>query len=62
MDIIRCEIEAREISSKVTARDTRKYEKPIKGVSMPLGTTKAFVTKSERPKKRIECYFCSKGH
>ena len=60
MNIIRREIEAREVSSKVSVKDPKKYEKPAK--NLPIGTTKTFVTKFYKSKQSIEFYFCSKDH
>ena len=60
MNIIRREIVAREVSSKVSVKDSKKYEKPAK--NLPIGTTKTFVTKFDKSKQSIECYFCSKDH
>ena len=60
INIIRREIEAREVSSKVSVKDSKKYEKSAK--NLPIGTTKTFVTKFDKSKQSIECYFCSKDH
>ena len=59
MIIIRQEIEAREVSKGMSAIETKRY---TKSTTTPIGTTKAFVSKSESQKRAIECYFCKKGH
>ncbi len=63
MDIIRKEIEAREISERIQAADRKKPEKFIKPqASSPVGTTKSFVTQDEKKKGPLRCYFCKKEH
>ena len=58
MSMIQREIEAREVSYKISVQDVKKCEKPTK--NLPVGTTKTFVTKSDKSKQSIECYFCNK--
>ena len=60
MSMIQREIEAREVSYKISVQDVKKCEKPTK--NLPVGTTKTFVTKSDKSKQSIECYFCNKDH
>ena len=68
MDIIRKEIEAREVSKKIIGQERKKSEKETKQQQrqfMPQATTKSFVTKlenSSKGKKQIRCYFCDKNH
>ena len=60
MTIIRQEIEAREIGKGISAIETKGNGRPLR--TAPIGTTKTFVSRSENPKKEIECYFCKKHH
>ena len=68
MNIIRKEIEAREVSKKIIGQERKKSEKETKQHQrqfMPQATTKSFVTKlenSSKGKKQIRCYFCDKNH
>ncbi len=56
LEIIRKEIEAREMSSKIRINE----KKPEKEVSAPTGTTRAFVAAQNT--RKIECFFCKKEH
>jgi len=69
MGIIQREIEAREVSKKITGQDRRRSERepfrPIQRHASPQGTTKSFVTKFEtstEKRKQIKCFFCDKTH
>ena len=68
MDIIRKEIEAREVSRKIIGLERKKSEKETKQHQrqlLPQATTKSFVTKLEtstKTKMPIRCYFCDKNH
>ena len=69
MDIIQREIEAREVSKKITGQDRKRSEKepfrPFQRYVSPQGTTKSFVAKfdsSTEKGKQIKCYFCDKNH
>lgn len=63
MEIIRKEIEARELSKGITV--TERVSKPIMRVNQqqnqPTGTTRSFIAKNDKPRK-IECYFCTNSH
>lgn len=63
MEIIRKEIEAREMSEKIIS-EKRKFEKSTKPrSSSPIGSTKTFYTRGASHQKRNpECYFCKKDH
>ena len=69
MDIIQREIEAREVSKKITGQDRKRSEKepfrPFQRYVSPQGTTKSFVAKfdsSTEKGQQIKCYFCDKNH
>ena len=69
MDIIQREIEAREVSKKITGQDRRRSEKepfrPIQRHASPQGTAKSFVTKFETSmenRKQIKRFFCDKNY
>ena len=62
MEIIRKEIEAREMSEKIIS-EKRKFEKATKPrSSSPIGSTKTFFAKGGNQKRSPECYFCKKDH
>ena len=63
MDIIRKEIEAREMNRKLATKDNRKSESLTKvSTDIPIGATKSFVAKGETTKRKSQCYFCQKEH
>jgi len=68
MDIIQREIEAREVSKKITGQDRRREKEPFRPIqrhASPQGTTKSFLTKFEtstEKRKQIKCFFCDKSH
>ena len=62
MEIIRKEIEAREVSERVNIGDRKRADKVTKIPSCNLGgTTKSFVAQ-EKKRPTLHCYFCKKEH
>eukprot|EP00794_Sanderia_malayensis_P015519 gene15519-biopygen11979 len=57
LEIVRKEIEAREVSTKVKMNDRRPDRTSQQQVS---GTTRAFVTADKQ--KQIQCFFCKNAH
>ncbi len=62
MEIIRAEIEAREVIEKIHVRNKTGDRMAKPAVSTPVGTTKAFVAASESVKRPLKCFLCSKEH
>ena len=63
MEIIRKEIEAREVSERVNIGDRKSADKVTKIPSCNLGgTTKSFVAQEEEKRPTLHCYFCKKEH
>eukprot|EP00795_Rhopilema_esculentum_P005588 gene5588-biopygen573 len=61
LDIIRKEIEAREISRKLDTKTTRKSERT--SLTEYRGTTRAFaVIKDGERERKLQCYFCQGEH
>ncbi|XP_065054444.1 uncharacterized protein LOC135683188 [Rhopilema esculentum] len=61
LDIIRKEIEAREISRKLDTKTTRKSERT--SLTEYRGTTRAFaVIKDGKRERKLQCYFCQGEH
>ena len=59
MDIVRKEIEAREISDSVESNDKRQEKNTNLRSNSQQGTTRSFVAKQTNV---IQCYFCGRNH
>ena len=63
MDIIRNEIEAREVSERVNIGERKKMDKAAKIPPSNIGgTTRSFVAQEEKKRRPLQCYFCKKEH
>ena len=63
MDIIREELEAREMAENINVDTHKKHERQSRSTTSTFGTTKVFVAnESGQVKKEIRCFFCTKRH
>jgi len=61
LEIIRKELEANEISSKIIATERREERSTQQRPKWPQGTTSSFFT-TAKSRNKVECYFCQGEH